>query len=120
MSKTLLLIVLCCLLGGCQNDAADKETPRPTMSDTEIARGRKACGSYVERICACAKDDENQAGECELAKGRPEALELALRSIAAAANRSKADQWALDQNARRIVEQCIKADLELDPQRCPR
>lgn len=114
------VLVLLAGLYGCkeQEKSAGKAVRVATFSEKEAERGRQACQSYAKRVCACAEDGGSE--KCDLAKGRPEALELALRSVAAATHRSDADRWAMDQNARKIIKECLEADLELDPQQCPR
>jgi len=110
-----LAVVLSCAC------AKEREAPRrASFTEVEAERGRKACASYVERVCACADGEATLAEDCELAKGRPEALDLALRAVASTQDRPDEDRWAIDDNARKIIQSCIEADLELDPQRCPR
>jgi len=113
VSATLVLAL------GCAKEKSAEDV-RPTFTEAEAERGRKACASYSERICACAANSTALNGDCDLARSQPEALELALRAVYASGKREKEDQWALDQNARRIIEKCVESDLKLDPQTCPR
>jgi hypothetical protein len=68
---------------GCDRRAAtvdpgpvvDRPAPIPA---TELARGKDACAQLIAKLCACPA----RAKDCALAKGYPEAIEVALEVVA--------------------------------------
>jgi hypothetical protein len=107
------------LLVACGRDAREpaERAPAP-LPAAEVERGRTACAAYVERVCRCAGGQADLASECELARSRPEALELTLEVLAARG--APGDLGAAQLNARKIIKACLEADSRLDPASCPR
>lgn len=90
------------------------------LSAQERERGREACERYVERVCACAEDDEAYEEECALARARPEALEIALGAVDSRGDLDRRQRGAALAEARRVIQRCFEADAALDPAVCPR
>lgn len=115
-------------LGGCKkSDRAASEPPaaRPEaaaepsgMSAAEAERGREACKSYVAQVCACAEKDAELASECDMARARPQALDMSLRSAAAEGNATAKDRRSIQANAEQIASACIEDAAALVKRGC--
>jgi hypothetical protein len=121
------LLALPAIAGGCSSSDSgepaqqtEKAPGPPPLSKTERARGAKACERYAERVCACADSDPELEADCELARARPEALEMAAGASGATGDLEPGDRAAARQTARQIIEKCVEAQARLDPARCPR
>ncbi len=114
-------------LGGCkQGDRAASQPaaePEPAaqptgMSAAEAERGRQACRSYVDQVCACAEKDAELASECDMARARPQALEMSLRSAVAEGNATEKDRRSIQANAEQIARACIEDAAALVKRGC--
>ena len=111
----LRIVMICGLSVGCaeKKEAPAKDKAPPTLTETEIERGQKACQSYADKICQCAQQKSELAKDCDLAKARPEAYQLAIRVAQQEAKNSspKKDKVGAYKNARAIMTSCIEEDL---------
>lgn len=118
-------------LGGCtQGDrTAAKEPPavepgapsdsdRSRRSAAEAERGRQACRSYVAQVCACAEKDAELNSECDMARSRPQALEMSLRAAVADGNATEKDRRSIQANAEQIARACIEDAAALVKRGC--
>ncbi len=104
---------------GCSKSSPPEEQApaRPTMSVEEAHRARDACAAYVEQACACAKEVPALAQECKLARGAPEAVQLAL-DIAARPDSSPQDAAGALASVRKTVKNCIESAAKLPAAGC--
>jgi hypothetical protein len=102
-----------------EQEADDPNAP-PPMEAEEQQRASTACEAYAERVCRCAEAQPALAQECELARGRPDALATTLELVNAAAGVTKKERRAAQAAARQIAGACFEADNRLDPASCPR
>ena len=117
--KTLFMVAL--LLVGCaKKEEAVDEAPSsaPPIAAAEADRGRKACQAYVDQVCECALKSADLAGECELARSRPEALDMNMRAAMAEGNATERDRVAIQANARKIAQACIEDSAALAKRGC--
>jgi hypothetical protein len=119
-------------VGGCkQGDRAASQPPAvepeatvdpaqdPSgMSAAEAERGRQACRSYVAQVCSCAEKDAELASECDMARARPQALEMSLRSAVAEGNATDKDRRSIQANAEQIARACIEDAAALVKRGC--
>jgi hypothetical protein len=89
------------------------------LPQEEILRGQKACQSYVDRVCACAKTQSEMADECALAKARPEALQLNI-DLMTTPGLPVVEAQAVKVEARKIIAACFADEGRIDPLKCPR
>jgi len=121
---TLAAAFIAVAVAGCRkSDEPARETepkalPSP-ISATEAERGRQACDSYADQVCDCALAQPDLTGECDLARSRPGAFELNLRSAMAEGNASLRDRSAIQANARKIARACIEDAAALIKRGCP-
>ena len=121
-----VLFALCAV--GCRKTdrpAADQaQPPREAATDpsrasaAEAERGREACRSYVDQVCACAETNAELAEECSMARARPQALDMSLRSAAAAGNATEKDRRSIQANAEQIARACIEDAAALVKRGC--
>lgn len=78
------------------------------IGEVEAERGRRACADYVEAVCAKAEADPSLAGDCELARSRPQALEMNLRVARAGGDLEVRDLAAVVAETRNIAAACIE------------
>jgi hypothetical protein len=126
---TLLLFVR--TLAACTSQAQDQangadKAPKggDTSSDiteNEVGQGMALCLGYMTRVCKCAETDAAFKEECELARGRPEALKMVVRILGGTQGPiSTTERREQEAGARKIVKACVRADGALDPAKCPR
>lgn len=117
VSLVLVLGLAACSKSGEEGEAgAKKIEPIP---EAEVTRAKKACDAYVERVCACAKNNPDMASKCELAKASPGALQMNL-DLLASEGLELAEQKAVKVEARKIANVCFQSDAKLDLATCPR
>ena len=114
MKMSLLAAVLA--LAACKQEEKQDRGP-PPIGETERERGVTACTAYVERLCACAKDQPDLAKKCTQASSRVETLTGLLGT--SDENRTDTDINAVQLQARKIVKNCVEDMSELDGQGCP-
>lgn len=115
-----MLLALACATSACSKESKSSEKPAvEPLPAEEVTRGRKACETYVARVCECAKSHTDLADECALSKARPEAFELNLNVIASE-GLSKIEVQAAKVEARKIAAACFEADARLEVSKCPR
>ena len=115
-----LVIALAFLLGSaCSKEKeAPLVEPPPILPISEIQRASEACKTYVEKVCACGETVDAAKQECKLARGIPDAIELAKRL----ATNPKADPVDAKQAAssvRKTVKNCIESTAKLPSLGCP-
>lgn len=91
----------------------------PRISQEEADRGRQACQSYADQVCECALKISDLAGECDMARARPKALDLNLRAAMADGNATERDRAAIQANAEQIARACIEDTAGLVKRGCP-
>jgi hypothetical protein len=105
------------VVAACSKEKADPPPePPPLLPATELQRASEACKTYVEKVCAC--DVPAAKEECKLARGLPDAVDLAKRL----ANNPKADPVDAKQAAssvRKTVKQCVESTAKLPALGCP-
>ncbi len=114
-------IVLSLSLFACSQptDAPASKKAQVQMSQAEADRGVEACSTYVQRLCRCAKGNQQLAEQCQTAKDIPETLRLSLEASRSGAISEK-DRWKIVYNTRERIKNCIEKDAQLDPKSCPR
>lgn len=112
------LAVSACAKSDSENAESQARTVAP-IPPAEAERAKKACDSYVARVCQCATEHSDMEKECELAKGVPQALQLNL-DVAGAQGLTTLQQHAMKATARQISDNCFSNDSKLDLQKCPR
>jgi len=98
--------------------AGGASAPPPRIAPEEAERGRKACDSYVEQVCNCALAKPELAAECDMARARPQALDMSLRAAMAEGNATERDRRAIHANALQIARACIEDAAALIPRGC--
>lgn len=126
--KALLVCALVSVLGasGCKKSSepdegveqAEKPPVVASITDQEAEMGRQACTAYVEQVCACAEQIAELEDDCNMAKARPEALEMSLRAAMAEGNATVADRETLVDNARKIIQHCVQDTAGLAVKGC--
>ncbi len=115
-SKKATLVAVLAFISACSKkreaDPAPAAEVPPSISGVEADRGRAACESFRDKICACAEREPSARETCELAKARPEALELALGVAEQNRTTNREDAWATFSNARKIMKGCIEDDFK--------
>lgn len=104
---------------GCNKEEVPKQSLVTPMPKEEVERAEKACKTYVERVCACAKTDPKMQEECALSKGRPSALQVNLELLGSS-GLEDVELKAVKVEARKIAAACFEADARLESQICPR
>jgi hypothetical protein len=119
--KQLLLVVLLILLAS----AACKKPPEPpppsevpAMPAGEVQRGRDACKTYADKVCACAETVASMQQPCALARALPDAMEVSL-GVATNPESARLDVLQAQDSARKIVKECIEATAKLPASGCP-
>lgn len=110
-------IVLLLALGACKKEEPAPNRPEP-ISEAERKRGAQACDAYVARLCACARTRPALAERCELQKGRPDALALAL-SATDAPDVEAREIFLAQEAARQVIAKCVEGLAQLDGEGCP-
>ena len=116
MTPTRFLVALLFVSACAKEKEAPPVEPPALLPDSEIQRASEACKTYVEKVCAC--DVPAAKEECKLARGLPDAVDLAKRL----ANNPKADPTDAKQAAssvRKTVKQCIESTAKLASLGCP-
>jgi hypothetical protein len=102
----------------CKKDDPDRPPPaRASMSEAERQRADDACRAYVDRLCGCARDRPALADRCELHGGRPEMIDMLLRT-AGDTGVSTEDAARLVDQARQVVQNCIEDAVKLESEGC--
>jgi hypothetical protein len=101
-----------------EESPAAREAGPPPIGAEEAERGKKACQGYADHVCECALKLPDLAGECDLARTRPGALDLNLRAAAAQGNATLRDRVAVQNNARAIARACIEDTAALLKRGC--
>ncbi len=116
-------IALLFVVGGGLSSCAKAQEKRGAriegIPEAEIARAKKACDMYVERVCSCAEQHADMAETCALAKASPDALQINL-DLLASSGLEVVEQKAVKVEARKIAAACFASESKLDPQKCPR
>jgi hypothetical protein len=110
------IVVALALLGACSKDEPKKAKPAAAIPAAEVQRGRDACKLYVERVCACNAPAAKQ--QCGLAKGLPEAYELAA-GVALNPQTDPDDARRAQVNMRETTKECIEQTAKLPGTGCP-
>lgn len=117
MTARVLAAVCALALAACskqQDEPAPAGTP-PQISEAELKQAVDACTAYAEKLCACPAQPAK--AECTLAKGVPEAIDVAKRL----ATNPKADVEDAAQAARSIkkmLKQCVEQTAKLPELGC--
>jgi hypothetical protein len=90
--------------------------PPPLLPASEIERATQACKTYVEKVCAC--EVAAAKTECKLARGLPDAVDLAKR-LAINPKADPADAKQAASSVRKTVKQCIESTARLPSLGCP-
>ncbi len=99
--------------------AQEKAARIEAIPEVEVARAKKACDMYVERVCNCAKQHPDMVKRCALAKASPDALQINL-DLLASSGLEIVEQKAVKVEARKIAAACFASEAKLDPTKCPR
>jgi hypothetical protein len=123
MTRLGLSVLAALLWTGCAKKEERAEPPpepatAPPISAPEADRGRKACQAFVDQVCDCALKNADLTGDCELARSRPEALDMNLRASIAEGNATERDRVAIQANARKIAQACIEDSAALVKRGC--
>ncbi len=122
MSRLLLGALVVASLG-CKGKAAPRVEPGPVsdrpapMTLPERQRGADACTTYVERLCACAKQKPALAEQCELKHAKPEALALTL-GVDDDPTSTRDSIVRAQREARKIIALCIQEAAQLPSLGC--
>lgn len=120
MTRLLLGLLLLAMGAGCSKESSEQSKPVvEALPQDEIQRGQRACQSYVDRLCACAKTQTDMADACALAKARPEALKLNI-DLMSSPGLPVVEAQAVKVEARKIIAACFADEGRLDPVKCPR
>jgi hypothetical protein len=113
-----LVALACVTLAGCakKKEAPPAPPPVKAMSADEIQRGKDACQAYVDKACACTAPDA--ARLCQLAKGQPESIRLALEIAQAPDAKPDVAEQSYD-SVRKTTKACIEDMAKLPSQGCP-
>ena len=90
--------------------------PAP-IGEVELARGRDACGAYVEAVCACAKTVPAAELPCARAPALPESIETATE-VAAHPETARLDAVQSAAAVRKIIARCIEHTARLPELGC--
>ena len=121
MRATLVAVVLV-LAGGCSKksssndllpapEAADKPRPIPT---TEQKRGQDACAALIARTCACPA----LAKDCTLARGYPDAIQVATE-VVLSPDSTRLDILGAQDILRKSFAHCVEEVTKLPASGCP-
>jgi hypothetical protein len=108
---TLLVVAACS-----KEEAPKTEPPPPLLPAAEIKRAEDACKAYVDKVCAC--DTPKAKEECTLARGVPDAIDLAKR-LAANPKADPVDAKQAASSVRKTVKNCIERTAALPTEGCP-
>jgi hypothetical protein len=119
------MVLLACKQG---EEVPLAEAPPPVAGDksasltpAEVKQGMALCEGYVKRLCACAEKDASLKSDCELAAGRPKALQMQIHLLSGGEGAiSTRERLENEAGARKIIKACVAADAQLDPGKCPR
>ena len=111
-----LAIAVVLTLLACSKDEPKKVKPPAAIPAAEVQRGRDACKAYVEKACACTAPAAKQ--QCPLAKGLPEAYELAA-GVALNPETDPVDARRAQVNMRETTKECIEQTAKLPGIGCP-
>ena len=112
-----LLVVLA--LAACskkEQAAGPPPEDKPQIPQTELKRGRDACGDYVAKICACTVPDA--ARLCGLAKALPDAITTGLE-VATNPGSTRRDVLQSNDMIRKTMKECIEQTAKLPSLGCP-
>jgi hypothetical protein len=104
--------------GACKKDEPAAAARPAPISELELARGRDACGAYVEQVCACAKTVPAAEKPCALAKALPEAIEVAV-DVSAHPDTERKDAVQSAGAIRKAIARCIEHAARLPELGCP-
>lgn len=111
-------VVALVLAAACSKDEAPPpaEPPPPLLPAAEIKRAVDACKAYVDKVCACETPKAKE--ECTLARGVPDAIDLAKR-LAANPKADPVDAKQAASSVRKTVKNCIERTAALPTEGCP-
>jgi hypothetical protein len=90
--------------------------PAP-IGEVELARGRDACGAYVEAVCACAKTVPAAEQPCARAPALSESIETATE-VAAHPATERLDAVQSAAAVRKIIARCLEHTARLPELGC--
>jgi hypothetical protein len=113
LALALVLAVLACSKSKSEEPPAE---PPPLLSASELKLAADACKAYVDKVCACEVAEAKE--ECKLARGVPDAVDLAKR-LAANPKADPADAKQAASSVRKTVKNCIERTAALPAMGCP-
>jgi hypothetical protein len=90
----------------------------PTLSASEVQRGRDACAAYVAKVCACAEAVPAMKEPCALARPLAEAIQVGA-DVSAGSDATRRDALQANASVRTIVKKCIEETARLPAAGCP-
>lgn len=116
----LLVIAMVVAASGACSKSSDSENPEsPVIVDpAERDRGLRACKTYVERICRCAKKRPALADECTKAESTEQSLRMMIDTVLSDQVDNK-ERIRLIKGARGAIETCFSEVAKMDPRQCP-
>lgn len=119
MKRPLLVVVLLLACAACKKPPEPPPPSEvPAIPAAEVQRGRDACKTYVDKVCACAETVAAMQQPCALARALPDALQVSL-DVAANPESARRDVVQAHDSARKIVKECIEATAKLPASGCP-
>jgi len=116
-----IVVAAVVVTAACKKEAPAKSTRPAPLSATERKRGNEACTAYLAKVCACAQArpaEADLAERCRLDKALSDALELAI-GVDDNPEATYADVWRAQDQARKIVANCLQSVNELAGKGCP-
>lgn len=118
-SLVLCAVVVAFSAVGCsaKKDKADPNAPLQ-LDPAERERGLRACKSYLERACRCAKTNAAFKKSCDEAEAHKTTLDMVFGTVVSD-QVNNAERVNLIKSARKTIETCFSAMAQMDPRECP-
>lgn len=116
MTTRLVLALALAFAPACskKQDEPPPTTP-PQISEAELKQAVDACTAYAEKLCACTAPAAKE--ECPLAKGVPEAIDVAKR-LATNPKADVADAAQAASSIKKMLKRCVEQTARLPELGC--
>jgi len=119
MIRPLMIALVLATVCGCSKDGDRKNPEQPVIIDPgERDRGLRACKTYVERACRCAKERPALAGDCNKAQSVAQSLQMMIDTVLSDQVDNN-ERRRLIKSVRGAVNTCFSEVAKMDPKVCP-
>jgi hypothetical protein len=113
IALALLVLVACAK----KQDAPAADPAAPPMSAEEVQRGKDACATYVNKVCACAEKSPSLKHQCDLARALPDAVRVDVE-VSVSPESKRDDVLGAQKAMRQAVKECIEEIAKLPALGC--